>query len=164
MLKRLPFLAALAIAGGLRGQTAAPEVEIANLREDVSGLSQKVSDLGLRVEQLEAQNAALRDQLKAATQNTATVSQLNSAVADLNRAIQAAASAATPAPAAEDAPRRADGDFPKEGLNYTVLPGDTLAMIAKKTGARISDIINANKIADPSRIIAGQALFIPGGK
>jgi LysM repeat protein len=37
-------------------------------------------------------------------------------------------------------------------------------VIARKTGARAQDIINANKLADPSRIQAGQVLFIPGGK
>jgi LysM repeat protein len=55
-------------------------------------------------------------------------------------------------------------DFPKEGVNYTVQKGETLAMIAKKTGAKQQDIINANKIADPSHIQVGQSLFIPGGK
>lgn len=54
--------------------------------------------------------------------------------------------------------------YPKEGISYTVVKGDTLAKIAAKTGARSADIINANKISDPSKIQAGQVLFIPGGK
>ena len=54
--------------------------------------------------------------------------------------------------------------YPKEGVAYTVQKGDTLPAIAKKTGAKVQDIINANKIADPSRIVAGQTLFIPGGQ
>jgi LysM repeat protein len=45
-----------------------------------------------------------------------------------------------------------------------VQKGDSLASIAKKTGARQQDIINANKISDPSRITTGQTLFIPAGK
>jgi len=45
-----------------------------------------------------------------------------------------------------------------------VQKGDTLATIARKTGARQQDIINANRLADPSRITVGQTLFIPGGK
>ena len=52
-------------------------------------------------------------------------------------------------------------DYPKEGVSYTVQKGDTLAVIAKKTGAKQQDIINANKISDPARIILGQTLFIP---
>jgi LysM repeat protein len=55
-------------------------------------------------------------------------------------------------------------DFPKESINYTVQKGETLAVIAKKTGAKQQDIINANKIADPSHIQVGQTLIIPGGK
>jgi LysM repeat protein len=55
-------------------------------------------------------------------------------------------------------------DFPKEGISYTVQKGDSLAAIAKKTGAKQQDIVNANKITDPSRIVVGQTLFIPGGK
>jgi len=46
-------------------------------------------------------------------------------------------------------------------VSYTVQKGDTLAVIAKKTGARQQDIINANKLADPSKINLGQTLFIP---
>lgn len=55
-------------------------------------------------------------------------------------------------------------DFPKEGITYTVQKGDTLAVIARKTGAKQQDIINANRISDPSHIQLGQSLFIPGGK
>jgi len=55
-------------------------------------------------------------------------------------------------------------DFSKEGAHYTVQKGDTLAVIARKTGGKQQDIINANKIADPSHIQVGQSLFIPAGK
>ena len=55
-------------------------------------------------------------------------------------------------------------DFPKEGINYTVVSGDTLSGIAKKTGGKMADIRNANKITDDTRIRVGQTLFIPQGK
>ena len=55
-------------------------------------------------------------------------------------------------------------NYAKEGISYTVQKGDTLSSIAQKTGAKTADIINANKIADPSRITVGQTFFIPGGK
>jgi nucleoid-associated protein YgaU len=168
MPKRLLFLPALVAAAALRAQTADPGVEIANLREDVNGLSQRLGDLNLRVEQLEAQNAALRDQAKSAGQNAVTIAQLNAAIADINSRIDAEmekleGSSGSAGPHAPAQPGFSE-DFPKVGVSYTVQRGDTLALIAKKTGARLSDIINANKIADPSRIQAGQALFIPGGK
>jgi LysM repeat protein len=49
-------------------------------------------------------------------------------------------------------------------VSYTVQKGETLATIAKKTGAKVQDIINANKLTDPSKIQVGQVLFVPGGK
>lgn len=55
-------------------------------------------------------------------------------------------------------------NYPTDGISYTVVKGDSLARIAHKTGAKVSDIINANKISDPSKILSGQVLFIPGGK
>lgn len=66
------------------------------------------------------------------------------------------------APAAT-APVGAD-DTPKDGSHYTVQKGDSLASIAKKTGAKQQDIITANKISDPSLIKVGQTLIIPGAK
>jgi LysM repeat protein len=168
-----------------------PQFEIANLREDVRGLTQRVGELGLRLEQLERENAELRQRSSAADKSYATVAQLNDAVADLTRAIRSAVAAsksetlqqvsgqleklgkqtnaALESLAKSQATRPAvqtnfGDDFPKEGVSYTVQKGDSLASIAKKTGAKQQDIINANKITDPSRITIGQTLFIPGGK
>ncbi|HEY1111042.1 MAG TPA: LysM domain-containing protein, partial [Opitutaceae bacterium] len=55
-------------------------------------------------------------------------------------------------------------NYPKEGIAYVVKQGDTLAVIARKHNAKVNDIINANKITDPSKIMVGQTLFIPGAK
>lgn len=54
--------------------------------------------------------------------------------------------------------------YPKEGISYTVVKGDTLAKIVQKTGGKREDIINANKLVDPSKIQVGQTLFIPIAK
>ncbi len=51
-----------------------------------------------------------------------------------------------------------------EGGTYTVQKGDSLASIAKKTGAKQQDIATANKLSDPSLIKVGQTLIIPGAK
>lgn len=161
--------------------------ELANLREDVRLLTQKVGALTLKVEELERENAALRTQTASSAQAYATVAQLNEAVAGLDRAIKAGDSATAASAAAQikklgDATNAAlesltrgqaqrasvqttfSNDFPAEGISYTVQRGDTISTIARKTGARVSDIINANKIADPTRIRVGDTLFIPGGK
>ncbi len=186
MLKRFWLLAALVALGfGSQGRA---QVELANLREDVRGLSQRVGELALKVEQLERENGELKSAQGAASKSYATVSDLNNAVADLNRVIRTAVAssksetlaqvaaqmeklgkqtnAALDSLAKSQATRPAvttsfAEDYPKEGVSYTVQKGDTLAVIAKKTGAKQQDIINANKLTDPSKINLGQTLFIP---
>jgi LysM repeat protein len=193
-MRKLPAIFLPALAALLHAPAAGQPygADVASLRQDVQILARSVADLSLRVEQLERQNADL--QKAAASKNTATLAQLNEAVADLNRALKTADTAAAertaaqirkladatnaslsdlarkinaratlPAPAANTAPVFSD-DFPKEGVHYTVAAGDTIAVIARKTGARQADIINANKIANPSRLQIGQVLYIPGGK
>lgn len=180
----LSLLAASAFAQGRQD----PAFELASLREDVRLLQQRVGELALTVEQLNHDNSALQSK---ASQSYVTLEQLNKALADLNRTMQSALAeqkretlsqvggqmeklarqtqAAIDAVARNQATRPAvqstfSEDFPKEGINYTVQAGDTLSAIAKKTGARLSDIRNANKISDDSKIRVGQTLFIPQGK
>lgn len=45
---------------------------------------------------------------------------------------------------------------------YTVRPGDTLSAIADRLGTSVRALTEANAIADPDRIIAGQVLTVPG--
>jgi LysM repeat protein len=175
-------------AGALCAQSGPTTLELANLREDLRGLSQRVADLQLRVEQLEHENGELRGKASSADRNYATVLQLNQAVDDLSRSVRAEiatsrsetlqhvatqieklakqTNAALDSLAKAQAARPAvqssfNEDYAKEGVSYTVQKGETLAVIAKKTGARVQDIVNANKISDPSRIVVGQTLFIP---
>lgn len=164
-------------------------VELANLREDVRLLVQRVGQLSIRVEQLETENARLAQTAAGAQQNAATLSQLNTAIADLSRDIKTASAKtksevlsvvatqmevlAKQTNAALDAvsrnrapaaPVAFSDNFPKDGVTYTVQPGDTLSKIAQKSGAKLADIVNANKIVDPTKVQVGQLLFIPGGK
>ncbi len=176
------------LVGFARGQTDGTRMEVANLRQDVALLTQRVGELTMAVEQLSRDNNALQAK---AGQSYATIEQLNRSVADINRAMQAAladqkrevlqqvggqierlgkqTNAALDALAKNQATRPVvqtsfNEDFPKEGINYTVVNGDTLSGIAKKTGAKLADIRNANKIADDTKIRVGQTLFIPQGK
>lgn len=189
MLKRI--LWGCAIVTSAAAQTNPTQVELANLREDVRGLSQRVGELSLRVEQLERENSELRNKAGNAEKSYATLAQLNDAVAAVNQTIHSTAAStksdtlqlvtaqmeklAKQTNAAIDSLAKGlatrnpvqttfSDDYAKEGVSYTVQKGDTLAVIAKKTGAKVQDIINANKLSDPSRINAGQTLFIPGGK
>jgi LysM repeat protein len=175
--------------GPARAQSDAGQMDSANLREDVNLLTQRMGDLQIRVEQLERQNNELKGEAGSAAQTYATVAQLNDAVAELNRTVKAATAetktatlqqvsvqmeklarqtqAAIDALAKNQATRPAvtppnfTEDYPKEGVSYTVQRGDTLAGIAKKNHASLRDITNANKIADPTRLMVGQTIFIP---
>ena len=179
----------LTATGTLLAQTGPNAVDFANLREDVRGLSQRVGDLGLRVEQLERENNELRTRAGSADRSYATVLQLNAAIEDLHRTVRMEMAAskdetlqrvatqieklAQQTNAALDSLAKVQGarspvaapvaeERPKEGTaTYTVQKGDTLALIAKKTGARQQDIITANKLTDPSHILVGQTLVIP---
>jgi len=159
--------------------------ELASLREDVRLLAQRVGELSLTVEQLNRENSQLQAK---ASQSYVTMEQLNRAIADLNRSTQAAiadqrrdvlaqvakqiealgkqTNAALDALAKGQASRpkvqaNFSDDFPKQGINYTVQSGDTLSAIAQRHNARVQDIVNANKISDPTRLRVGQNLFIP---
>jgi len=193
MLSRL--LLGCALTAAAVAQTSPSQMEVANLREDVRGLAQRVGDLTLRIEQLERENSTLRAKAGSADKNYATLAQLNEAIADLNRDLRGAVAAsksetlqqvaaqmeklANQTNAALDSLAKVQATRPpvqaafaenyaKEGVSYTVQKGDTLAVIAKKTNAKQQDIINANKLTDPSHIVVGQTLFIPnsgsGGK
>jgi LysM repeat protein len=182
----------LIIAGGIRAQPVAPssgqEAELASLRQEVNLLQQKLGELTMSVEQVNRDNSALQAK---ANQTYVTLEQLNKAIADINRTMQAGlvdqkrdvlqlvgdkieklakqTQAAIDAVARNEATRPAiqttfSDAYPKEGISYTVQPGDVLAVVAKKNNAKVQDIINANKISDPSKIRAGQTLFIPQGK
>ena len=91
--------------------------------------------------------------------------QMENLAKQTNAALDSMAKPAAAAPRA-DAPAKAvfGESYPKEGVSYTVQKGDSVGIIARKTGAKAQDIIDANKLLEPSRIQAGQVLFVPGGK
>ena len=182
------LLAALTSTVWAQSSAENSRMELASLREDVRLLTQRVGELSLSVEQLNRDNTSLQAK---ASQSYVTMEQLNRAVAEVNRSLQNGlaeqkretlaqvsaqlerlarqSQAAIDAVAKNQATRPAvqtsfSEEFPKEGVNYTVQAGDTLAVIARKNNAKQQDIINANKISDPARIRVGQTLFIPQGK
>jgi LysM repeat protein len=187
---RLSLIAAALFVPAARSQVT--PVDWANIQEDVRGLSQRVGELTLRVEVLEHDNAKLRAELKTQPVDEVTVAQLNTAVADLNTAIHSAVATskteileqvgnqmeklARQTNAALDSLAKVQGSqsaaavappdagYLKGQPTYTVQKGDSIDQIARKTGAKSQDIIAANKIADPSKIMVGQILVIPGGK
>jgi LysM repeat protein len=156
-------------------------MRVEQLEHDNSELKAKVdssagSHDSVTAEQLNTAVADLNASIKSAVENSQTeilqkvatqmenlAKQTNQALDSLARTSPApiAAPAASAAPAAK---AEFGSAYPKEGISYTVVKGDSLGLIAKKTGAKSQDIIDANKLLDPSRIQVGQVLFIPGGK
>lgn len=185
------FIAGALPAFALAQAPGVSQMDVANLREDVRGLTQRVSELSLRLEQLQRENAELRQKAGAVNPSYATLAQLNDAIAEVNRTIRSSVAtakietlqhvagqmeklgretnAALESLAKAQATRPAvsttfSENYAKEGVSYTVQKGDVLAAIAKKTGAKQQDIVNANKLSDPDHLTVGQTLFIPGGK
>lgn len=170
----------------LAAQTDSTAFAVASMHEEIRLLSQRINELSLRMEQLERANSDLQAK---AGQTYVTLAQLNDAIAEAQRTMQAAlkddrretlrlvseqmgklaneTQAAINALAKNAVTRPAvstptfTDDYSKEGVSYTVQRGDTISGIAHKTNSRTQDIINANKITDPSRLQAGQTLFIP---
>jgi LysM repeat protein len=125
----------------------------------VNQLNEAVADLNRTIKSAVA-TAKNETLVQVAAQMEKLGQQTNAALESLAKA-QALRPLAAPAASATTSFAE---NFPKEGVNYTVQKGDSLASIAKKTGAKPQDIINANKLADPDRLLVGQTLFIPGGK
>jgi LysM repeat protein len=140
----------------LRGKSAGAAQSYATIAQ----LNEAIADVNrsIKIAAAGAKNETLQ---QVSVQMEKLANQTNAAIESLARTSGPRAPAASTATVHQTT---FSDDYSKEGVNYTVLKGETLAVIAKKTGAKQADIINANKISDPSRIQAGQSLFIPGGK
>ena len=95
--------------------------------------------------------------------------QMENLARQTNAALDSVVKREAPAPARTaaqvPAPKAEFGTaYPKEDVMATVQKGDSIGIIAKKTGAKAQDIIDANRLTDPSRIQAGQVLVVPGGR
>lgn len=52
-------------------------------------------------------------------------------------------------------------DYPKNGFVHKVEKGETVSSIAQKYKSKVSWIIDANQIADPTKVFVGRELFVP---
>lgn len=185
----LPFTAARAQNIGTEVANMRQEIEL--LRQQVGSLQLTVETL--QRENSELRNAASSGKQSYATVtelNTA-VANLNRAIKDANadtlkkvdgqlgklvketntaldqmaKTINTRSRGVSTTPAGTSAVQQTFSDnYPQDGISYTVQRGDSISGIARKTGAKQQDIINANKIANDKALMIGQKLFIPGGK
>lgn len=70
------------------------------------------------------------------------------------------------APAAKAAPAEKAAAVARNGdaVKHTVMPGESLGIIARKYQVSTGELAAANNITDPSKVRAGQVLVIPGFK
>ena len=52
-------------------------------------------------------------------------------------------------------------DYPKNGFVHKVEKGETVSSIAQKYQSKVSWIIDANQIPDPTKVFVGRELFVP---
>lgn len=52
-------------------------------------------------------------------------------------------------------------DYPKNGFVHKVEKRETVSSIAQKYKSKVAWIINANQIADPTKVFVGRELFVP---
>ena len=62
---------------------------------------------------------------------------------------------------APENPPPAEGGSSGDTVIHVVQSGETLLVIARRYGVTITDIVNANQLADPDRLSVGQELIIP---
>lgn len=186
----LALLSAMPQAASAQGQPIRPSndtaVRVAGLEQDLAILKRQIDQVLLDNEILRKENEDLRRQLQAVAAGGGSMDEKLAAlraqliaednrnrseiIAEVTRQIerlgsqtqsainsvarQASSAAAAPAVSFSD-------DFPKTGITYTVVSGDTLSGIAKAHNSTVKDIQNANRIADPRDLKVGQTLFIP---
>ena len=52
-------------------------------------------------------------------------------------------------------------EYPKNGFVHIIEKGETISSIAVKYKSKVSWIINANQISDPTKVFVGRELFVP---
>jgi LysM repeat protein len=153
-------------------------LRVEQLEHDSAVLKAKLDSSGkprdaVTAEQLNGAVADLNASIKAAVDSSRTqilqtvATQMENLAKQTNQALDSIArNSASVQPVAPSHPQSSiqDEAGATPGGRYTVQKGDSVGLIAKKTGARVQDIVDANKLLDPSKIQVGQVLIIPGTK
>jgi len=80
-------------------------------------------------------------------------------IEQMNRGFEQVSSTVNGSPVAAQ-PSFSD-NYPKNGFVHKVDKGETVSSIAQKYKSKVSWIINANQIADPTKVFVGRELFVP---
>ena len=157
--------------------------QVAGLRSEVEILRRENTQLRLLVEQgskskgvsqsklvdfgrqMDSQLAEVRREVAQSNANAKILKQhVDSSLQKLIQQMNTGFSAIRSNPvAAPEAPAVVFNDeYPKErGFVHKVGKGETVSSIAKKHNSKVSWIINANRISDPTKVHVGKELFVP---
>tara|TARA_B100002019_G_scaffold287396_1_gene299318 strand:+ start:377 stop:973 length:597 start_codon:yes stop_codon:yes gene_type:complete len=151
---------------GLRSEVELLRRENAQLRVFVESVSQKSnSSKGMssaQVVQLNGRISSLekivQDNSKSQIQIQSNVNkQIQELIKQMNRGFEEVSKAPTTPPPTQSF----STDYPQKGFVHKVEKGETVSSIAKKYESKVSWIINANQIADPTKVFVGKELFVP---
>lgn len=169
-----------------------PNVQLANLKQDMELVSRELAGLRTEVELLRRENAQLRISLEQLTrrqnstandggtrqdarlqalESRATRSEkeqvalqqnldkkIKELIAEMNKVISQVNKPSggnfTPVPSFSD-------NYPQKGFVHKVERGETVSSIAQKHKSKVKWIIDANQIADPTKVFVGKELFVP---
>ena len=151
---------------GLRSEVELLRRENAQLRVVVDSFSKKAnSDQGVsaaQVIQINSRLSSLEKRVQANTGSQATIQtsvnqQMQELIKQMNDGFETVSkSTATPTPA-----KTFSTDYPQKGFVHKVEKGETVSSIAKKYESKVKWIIDANQIADPTKVFVGKELFVP---
>ncbi len=151
---------------GLRSEVELLRRENAQLRVVVDSVSKKSnSNQGLSSTQLIQINGRLSSLEKRVQENATSQEKIQSNVNQqiqelinqMNRGFERISKSAVPtAPA-----KTFSNDYPQKGFVHKVEKGETVSSIAKKYESKVKWIIDANQIADPTKVFVGKELFVP---
>ena len=151
---------------GLRSEVELLRRENAQLRVFVESVSQKVMlPKGMSSAQLVQLNGRISSLEKLIQDNSNSQVQIQSNVnkqiqeliKQMNRGFEEVSKAPTTPPSTQSF----STDYPQKGFVHKVEKGETVSSIAKKYESKVSWIINANQIADPTKVFVGKELFVP---
>ncbi len=146
----------------VQGRVEGVEMETQRLASELEALRRAVAtsaDSGARLVQPKLQELESRlARLDAARESDrqAIIDELSKRMAEAIKRVGGGSSAG---PAARSTTRRTSGAT--TGYEHVVQPGETLSAIAAAYGVSASVIAQENNITDPSKLRAGQKLFIP---
>ena len=151
---------------GLRSEVELLRRENAQLRVVVDSVSKKSnSNQGLSPAQLIQINSRLSSLEKRVQENATSQEKIQSNVNQqiqelinqMNQGFEQISKSAVPTAPAKTFSK----DYPQKGFVHKVEKGETVSSIAKKYESKVKWIIDANQIADPTKVFVGKELFVP---